>query len=262
MHLSDWLLWFFIYSFIGWAWETALFTVQERRFVNRGFLNGPFCPVYGFGGLLLLIFLNHRTDNIFALFFVALIVTTTLEYLTAVILEKLFDAKWWDYSMFPLNFQGRISLISSVVFGVMAVLQIKFIHPFVKGLTDQIPEQTKNYVVLSIIIYIFVDLVLTVRHVSMMNGRLSEIQSAINAFFGKYYERAGALKNSILMNFEESEFYSDRIKTLFNLNRLQSRRLLRAFPKLRSIKYDDAFRKLKVRVLGRKDSVEDIEEEL
>lgn len=257
MHVLDWLLWFFLYSFVGWAWETALFTVQERRFVNRGFLNGPFCPIYGFGALLLLLLLENKVSNIFALFFIALILTTSLEYLTAVLLENLFRAKWWDYSMFPLNYKGRISVISSAVFGIFAVLQIRFFHPFVRSLTGQIPEHLKSIILFIFIIFLFIDLALTTRHVLIMNGRLSEIQGALNAFFGKYYKRAGHLKNSILVSFEESEFYSERIKTLFSLDRFQNRRIIRAFPKLRSLLYDDALKKLKARVLGKRDPHDD-----
>lgn len=256
-NIVDWFLWFFIYSFVGWAWESALFSVQERRFVNRGFLNGPFCPVYGFGALLLLLVLDQRVNNIFALFFIAVVLTTSLEYLTAVLLERLFNAKWWDYSMFPLNYKGRISVVSSAVFGIFAVLQNKYIHPFVKSMTEQIPAQVKNIVLFLVIIYLFVDFVLTVRHVFIMNGRLSEIQCALNAFFGKYYKRAGELRNSIRVSFEESEFYSERIKTLFSLDRFQNRRIIRAFPKLRSFLYDDALKKLKARVLAKKDANND-----
>ncbi|NLT14484.1 MAG: putative ABC transporter permease [Clostridiales bacterium] len=254
MHVLDWLLWFFLYSFVGWAWETALFTVQERRFVNRGFLNGPFCPIYGFGALLLLLLLENNVSNIFALFFIAVFLTTSLEYLTAVLLENLFHAKWWDYSMFPLNYKGRISVISSAVFGIFAVLQIRFIHPFVRSLTGRIPENLKSIILLLVIIYLFIDFTLTIRHVFIMNGRLSEIQGALNDFFGKYYRRAGELRDSIRVSFEESEFYSERIKTLFSLGRLQNRRIIRAFPKLRSFQYDDALKKMKARVLRKKNA--------
>jgi uncharacterized membrane protein len=261
MHIGDFLLWFFLYSFVGWAWETALFTVQERRFVNRGFLNGPFCPIYGFGALLLLLVIGQRINNIFALFFIAVVLTTSLEYLTAVLLENIFHAKWWDYSMFPLNYKGRISVISSSVFGIFAVLQRKYIHPFVKSLTDQIPEYLKSIILFLIFIYIIIDFALTIRHVFIMNGRLSEIQGALNGFFGKYYKRAGDLKNSIRVSFEESEFYSERIKTLFSLSRFQNRRIIRAFPKLRSFLYDDALKKLKTRLSGRKNNGENSDKE-
>jgi uncharacterized membrane protein len=159
--------------------------------------------------------------------------------------------------MFPLNYKGRISVISSSVFGIFAVLQNKFLNPYLKSLTDQIPWQTKKIVVFVIFIYLFIDFTLTVRHVATLNGRLSEIQNALNAFFGKYYKRAGELKNSILVSFEESEFYSERIKVLFNLDRFQNRRIIRAFPKLRSLLYDDALKKLKARVLGKKETLDE-----
>ncbi|SHI19888.1 Uncharacterized membrane protein [Sporobacter termitidis DSM 10068] len=253
MHFMSLFLWFVIYSFIGWAWETVLFTVQEKRFINRGFLNGPLCPVYGVGALLLLWALNHKTGDTLLLFLAALVLTTALEYLTALLLEKLFHAKWWDYSMFPLNFQGRISLISSVVFAVMAVLLIRYIHPFVSGLTGQISAGAKQVFFFIFTLYLVIDLALTVRHVLLLNGRLSEIQSALNCFLGKYTRLAGEFKNAILVSFEESEFYSDRIRILFNLDRLQSRRILKAFPKFRSLNYNEALCKLRDRLLGQKD---------
>lgn len=253
MHILDWLFWFIIYSFVGWTFESIQFSVYEKRFVNRGFLNGPLCPVYGFGALLVLLILDHRTENIVILFFAAVALTTTLEYITAVILENVFHAKWWDYSMFPLNFKGRISPISSAVFGAMSVVGIKYIHPFIKSLTDQMSDNAKMTVLIIFLMYLIVDFYVTVRHVLTLNGRLSEIQTALNCFFGKYYKRAEDFKNAILVSFEESEFYSERIKTLFNLDAFQNRRIIRAFPKLRSFKYDDALKTLRERVLRRKD---------
>ena len=175
---------------------------------------------------------------------------TALEYLTAVLLEKLFKAKWWDYSKFPLNYQGRIGLISSLIFGVMCVLLIRYIHPFTKSVTDRLPLTAKKIFVLVFLLYVLTDIAVTIRHVLILNGRLDEIQCAINGFLGKYRRRAGELKNAILVNFEESEFYSDRIKTLFSLDRLQNRRIFRAFPTLRSLRYDDALKKLRSKLLG------------
>jgi uncharacterized membrane protein len=257
MHIVDLFIWFVIYSFIGWAWESALFTVQEKRFVNRGFLNGPLCPIYGVGGLLLIWALDGRTESLPGLFLIALVLTTALEYLTAILLEKLFNAKWWDYSMFPLNFQGRISLISSIVFGIMSVLLIIVIHPFMQSLTGRMPFRAKQVFILILAVYLLADIAVTIRHVLILNGRLSEIQTAINCFFGKYARRAGDFKNAILVNFEESEFYSERIRLFFSLDRFQNRRLFRAFPKLRSIKYDDALKKLRSRLLRTRDNGDD-----
>ena len=250
MNIFDLILWFFIYSLVGWVWETAQFTIYERRFVNRGFLNGPLCPIYGSGALLMLGAFWGRTENLYLLFFASLVLMTALEYMTAVLLEKLFKAKWWDYSRFPLNFQGRISLLSSLVFGVMCVLLIRYIHPFTKSMTDRLPPSAKRIFLIVFLLYILTDFVFTIRHVLILNGRLREIQCAINGFIGKYRRRAGEFKTAILVNFEESEFYSDRIKTLFSLDRLQNIRIFRAFPALRSLKYDDALKKLRSRLLG------------
>ena len=224
---------------------------------TAGFLNGPLCPIYGSGALLLLWAFWGRTLSLPVLFIAALVLTTALEYLTAVLLEKLFKAKWWDYSMFPLNFKGRISVLSSLVFGVMAVLLIRVIHPFVKGLTDGLPLRAKQITLFVFFLYFIVDLSVTVRHVLLLNGRLSEIQTALNGFFGKYTRRAGALRNAILVSFEESEFYSERIRTLFSLDRLQNRRIFRAFPRLRSLRYNDAMKKLKDRLVGSRNRDED-----
>jgi uncharacterized membrane protein len=250
MSIYDWFLWFIIYSFIGWAWETALFTIQEKRFVNRGFLIGPLCPIYGFGGLLLLMLLNNRTNNIFILFFSAAILTTSLEYLAAVIMEKLFHAKWWDYSMFKFNFQGRICLYGFIIFGLMAVGQLKYFHPFLTSQTGRLTGYVKAIVCLVIFLLIFVDFAFTLRHVLVLNGRLSEIQAAINDFISKYTKRNKEKKIELTEEFEESEFYSDRIKTLFRLDRLQNIRIIRAFPNLRSIRYDEALKKLKDKLIG------------
>jgi uncharacterized membrane protein len=250
MAIYDWFLWFIIYSFIGWAWETALFTIQEKKFVNRGFLNGPLCPIYGFGGLLLLLLLNNRTNNIIILFLAAAVLTTGLEYLTAVAMEKLFHAKWWDYSMFKFNFQGRVCLYGFIIFGLMAVGQIRYFHPFLEKQTISLPRQAKAVISLVIFALILIDFAFTLRHVLVLNGRLSEIQAAINGFIAKYTKRYGGKKVALSEDFEESEFYSDRIKTLLRLDRFQNIRIIRAFPKLRSIKYDDALKKLKEKLIS------------
>ncbi len=250
MHYIDLSLWFILYSFVGWAYESALFTVTERRFVNRGFLNGPFCPIYGSGALLITLLLSHTQLSIPALFLAAVVLTTTLEYLTAVVLENLFKAKWWDYSNFPLNFQGRISLPSSAVFGIMSVIQIKLIHPSVVTATAQIPMSAKQALLAAFIVYVLVDLTMTVRGVFVLNGRLSEIQVAVNGFIGQRFKRAESITKSILSGFEDSEFYTDRIRQLFRIGHAQTRRLMRAFPKLRSLRYEAAFKKLKDRLIG------------
>ena len=249
--LSEYFLWLVVYSFIGWAYESFIFTVWEGRPVNRGFLTGPICPVYGIGALVAIAFLYQRTGSIPQLFLVGMLLTCTVEYITAILLEKLFHAKWWDYSNFPLNFQGRISLLGGLVFGTFIVLLIKYIHPVVSDSVHNLPDWVRVSLSFLIFIALMLDLVTTVRHLLLLNGRLQEIQSAMNGFVEQYAKRAEVLRDSLLDRFEESEFYSERIKTLFSLSRIQNIRLAKAFPQLRSIKYNDAWKKLKNILLGR-----------
>lgn len=243
--LSIYFLWFITYSILGWVYESIICSIQERSLVNRGFLNGPLCPVYGFGGLSIIFVLDQRTDNVIILFFIGMLLTCLVEYITAVLLEKLFHAQWWDYSSNHFNFQGRICLLGAVVFGTLSILLIKYIHPFVSNLMSRLP----NSVVIASSIFIFFavmfDLYITVRHLLRLNGSLEEIQSAFNRFVEQYLKRADGLKNALLDRFEESEFYNERIKKLIRLDRFQNIRLARAFPKLKSLRYNDAWQKLK-----------------
>lgn len=110
------LIYFFVfYSFAGWCLEVLYYFKNERRFVNRGFLYGPFCPIYGFGVLFLVVFLDNYKHNIFALFFLACFFTTVLEYITGFVLEKAFKTKWWDYTDDPFNIHGRVCLLYSLL---------------------------------------------------------------------------------------------------------------------------------------------------
>ncbi len=131
------LIWFWLlfYSFVGWCYESSLWTLKERHFVNRGFLKGPYCPIYGLGALLLLAFLG-RFHNPFTLFFGGMLITCSLEYAASYFLEEIFHRRWWDYSVLKYHLNGRISLLGAVAFGLFSVLLISFIHPAVStGMT-------------------------------------------------------------------------------------------------------------------------------
>jgi uncharacterized membrane protein len=169
-------------------------------------------------------------------------------------MENLFQAKWWDYSMFPLNYKGRIGVISSLVFATMALLTLRYVHPQVERLTNLIPPRHKYLILMLATVALLVDLSITIRHVFILNGRLREIQGALNSFLTTKKRQAGALRQNIMTTFEESEFYTERIKTLLRLDRRQNARLFRAYPDLRSLRCNEALGKLKSCVLKRKDS--------
>ncbi|MCZ4428067.1 putative ABC transporter permease, partial [Bifidobacterium breve] len=104
--LEHLFLWFVLYSFIGWIYESILVSVMERRLVNRGFLNGPLCPIYG-AGAALAIALLHNMHNPIMIFLISAIGASVLEYVTSWAMEKMFHARWWDYSDYRFNLQGR-----------------------------------------------------------------------------------------------------------------------------------------------------------
>lgn len=138
---ADMILYFFIYSFCGWLMETVLCSVRERRFINRGFLNGPICPIYGCGILLILIFLLPVRDGISrievalpVIFLAGAVLASAVEYFTSWIMEKLFHARWWDYSDHSFNVNGRICLSISAAWGLLASAFVYLIQPYFERL--------------------------------------------------------------------------------------------------------------------------------
>ena len=134
-----------IYSIIGWVYESTICSIGHRKLINRGFLNGPYCPIYGTGAVLVLLVLG-RIQNPVLLFFAGALVTCSLEYLTSWLMEKLFHARWWDYSKRKFNIGGRVCLIGAVVFGAFSVVLVLVLHPFVKSLTDRLTDAAFNWI--------------------------------------------------------------------------------------------------------------------
>lgn len=120
---------FVFYSFLGWVIETIFTSTIQKRFVNTGFLDGPFSPIYGFGALIIILFVLPLKTNLFLFFILSIIVSSILEYSTSLIFEKFFNIKWWDYSKELFNINGRISLKHSFFWGILSVFTITFIHP-------------------------------------------------------------------------------------------------------------------------------------
>ena len=118
---------FFIYSFIGWLMEVILSLYNEHKFVNRGFLLGPCCPIYGFGSLLLYFLLKNYTNNFIVLFILTMFICSLLEYTTSYIMEKIFKLRWWDYTNMKYNLNGRICLETMTPFSILGALAIKYI---------------------------------------------------------------------------------------------------------------------------------------
>ena len=131
INLFDLWTYFIIYSFLGWILESIVRSVCEKKLINTGFLYGPFCPIYGCGAIIIIVFLKYFENTWFLLFITSFIFLTFWEYIVGVFLEKTFKTKYWDYSNQKFNFQGRICLTNSLCWGFLGVIFIKYIHPFV-----------------------------------------------------------------------------------------------------------------------------------
>lgn len=130
--IAIWFLIFVVYSFAGWVLEVILSLVYRKKFINRGFLVGPICPIYGTGAIALALLLKPD-ESLVAIACVAMVGGAALEYSASFIMEKLFRVRWWDYSEKPININGRICMSSTILFGIAGVLMIKFITPGLMG---------------------------------------------------------------------------------------------------------------------------------
>lgn len=161
MALYDMVFWFFMYSTYGWCYETIFCSIQNGTFINRGFLFGPYLPIYGFGAIFVILLL-HKKMNKMKQFLLSMVVTTALEYVTSYLLEVIFDKTWWNYNNYTIQLHGRICLQASLLFGVLSVLLINYIHPYVKKLTDKISKKVKIMVSIALACGILTDFLFSV----------------------------------------------------------------------------------------------------
>lgn len=226
------LSYFLIYSMIGWGAELVWRSIiEEKRFVKEaGFLTGPWCPIYGVGALIIIYWLNGYKDDIFVLFLTSMTACTVLEYVTSYVMEKAFGKRWWDYSTYKFNLNGRICLLNSVVFGLSAVLLIGFLHPLVVYLINLIPN-TLHLVLTLIFVLVFIfDLVITL--ISTLH--LKNIFTALNTNFRKKLIFRKNTKNLTKQEFEKKpKFISfltlhllKRFPNLINNNRKEIKKAL------------------------------------
>ena len=155
---------FFIYGFLGWLYESIFYTVQFRKPVNTGFLKGCFCPIYGVVCVINALILG-REHKSWVIFLVSMILVSCTEYIVSAFLEAVFGKRWWDYSDWPCNINGRISLLSSVGFGILSLIQIKFIQPSLMRWITIIPDKWLYAGVMIFIVLLFMDIVYSLRKI-------------------------------------------------------------------------------------------------
>ena len=241
--ISKLVISFALYSLLGWACESTYCSIPAKRFINRGFLNGPFCPVYGVGALLVIFLLRPFTQNLLVLFVFGVLVTSVLEYITGFLLEKLFHTTWWDYSKRKFNIKGRVCLRNSLLFGVLSVLLLHFINPFVEKLEAWIPERVLPTIAFIFLFYFITDSVITVRSILAMNGKLDELEEIKNKgeenrerLQQSFESKVNATREAVLeLQAASVERLQERIETISKgLNSGAQRRLLKAFPGMKA----------------------------
>ena len=157
MIISKYFLLFVFYSFLAWLMEVTQGYVRHKKFVNRGFLIGPYCPIYGYGAISMTLLLKGYANDPIVLFVMAIVICSILEYTTSFVMEKLFKIRWWDYSNRKFNINGRICLETMIPFGILGCLMIYFVNPFIFAIIDMIPSNLINIIAVILFIIYLVD---------------------------------------------------------------------------------------------------------
>lgn len=192
--LCEYFIWFIIFSFMGWIYESIYCTIKGHQWENRGFLHGPIVPIYGVGALLASILFRQlpfetltNASNL-QIFFICMIGSAIIEYVTSWTLEKLFHAYWWDYSKMPLNINGRVCVFFSIGFGIAGILVIHYIYPFVSHITGFIPPMLQEFIALILVFLLGMDVSLTVSTLTNFSKNVLRIEDEINQQIAAAYD--------------------------------------------------------------------------
>lgn len=172
---SQWLLFFFLYCFLGWLWESCFVSVRKGEWVNRGFLKGPILPIYGFGAIAVLWLTLPVQSNLMLVYLLGMAGATALEYITGAVMEKILHVRYWDYSGHRFNLNGYICLECSLGWGAFSILLIKLIHPPMEHLILQIPPAAADLCSLALVIVFVADTTRAVQSAMDLKSLLNRI---------------------------------------------------------------------------------------
>ena len=227
---------FIVYSFIGWAIESIYKSYLQKKWVNTGFLNGPICPIYGIGALIMFLFLNKLNNNTFLIFIVGVIVLSIWEYIVGVFLEKTFKTKYWDYSNNKFNIKGRVCLFNSIAWGVLAVIFIQFLHPYIAEKIDLIPQNILVIIVSILSAIIVGDSIQSIIKLKTLDKRLEKLKE-LNETIKEKLSELNNKKAEHTANLQEliEKLQEQQLKLKHNVFK-QTTRLKKAFPTMKSEK--------------------------
>ena len=257
---------FLIYAFIGWCCEVAFAAVNKGVFVNRGFLNGPVCPIYGVGMLIVITALWPLRGNVIIMFLASALLTTLLELVTGFVLEKFFHEKWWDYSDMPFNIKGYVCLKFSILWGLAATFAVGAVHKFIYFVIHRTPFKIGIVLLIIFAVTFITDFIITLVELLKLPKKLDsmlELEKLLNSLSNSIGENisettiAAAAKGSELI--EEKKPRLDELKLSYEKKKeeLESkkaefqkmahdrnivhRRIVAAFPRPKSGKYKAVF---------------------
>ncbi len=220
MWFLTWIIFFSIYSFLGWICEVMYCSIPAKKFINRGFLKGPVCPVYGFGAVFVILIMNLLNIKIPILIFIyGGIIASIIEFLADIILEYVFHTRLWNYSNRKFNIKGRVCLLNSSLFATLSLLLMEIIHPSISNIVNEFSNNTIIITAYIFIIIFVVDLSLTVSEFINLNITLKNMN----------------ILNQLKKEFNKKEFKFNKLKRLIN-----------AFPQLEHKRYKEEFNKLKI----------------
>ncbi len=254
------------YSIIGWCGEMVYCSICQRKLCEkRGFLNGPVCPIYGHGALVVLLCLHGGCKNPLLTFLLGAVLTSLVEYITSFAMEKLFHMRWWDYSQYKFHLNGRICLLNSTLFGLASVFLCHFANPpisaWLAGLLASGAAVPLSLILLAVYL---TDIVLSVRGAIQLGGRLARLHAIYGELSEKLESMTAEARQTVHTKLEERggeltarleavrQEAQQKLRTLYDRQSLFERRLLRSFPTMRSIHYPEAMKKWKEYLESRK----------
>lgn len=203
MNFEQYVFCFFVYAFLGYVCEVIYCSIGQKKLVNRGYLYMPVCPIYGFGAVIILLSMLPISKMWYLVFFLGILLTTTLEYLTSYIMEIIFHMRWWDYSKRKLNINGRVCLLNSLLFGGLVMIVVYGLHPLVYRLMEAMGMLSIRIIDIILGIGIVVDTIFS----TIKNMNIAKIVSKINQLTEEASDKIKEIKQSAQEKLNETKEY-------------------------------------------------------
>ena len=235
--IETYFLLFMSYAILGWCMEVTCKLIEKKKFINRGFLIGPYCPIYGWGAVAITILLSRYMSDPIVLFIMAIVICSILEYFTSYFMEKKYHARWWDYSSKKFNINGRICLETMIPFGILGVAIMYVTNPLLFSLFEKIPEMALHIISAVLLIGFLIDNIIS-----------SNVIESINVEGNKLIK-------------DNTEEITDKVKQILTQKSWLHRRLINAFPELKDIriKIKDAKEDVKKAVKDKEEKIKNRE---